>query len=308
MKRNRWPAKAAAIVIALCLTAGVMSQTVFAGADSPAPEDYLAELPEATFVVLDGAPEGVPATPEVTDNRQTVPLYVNSGETPIGQCDIINGVPYMNASAFCQALGLPVQVSVGEEYTVTGTGLSLSARGGQPYIICNGRYIYVEGGFRLGDGQLRLPVEILVNCLGVTASWDQVNWRVTVRSTGLMPLVSGAAYYDENDLYWLSRLIYAKAGGQPLEAQISVGSVCVNRLNSDAFPGQDTIYDVVFAKNQFDVAANGMIYMEPDETALLAAKLALEGCDLTGGATYVSEVQDGRECLAHFGELYFTAA
>lgn len=309
MKRNRWPARAAAIVIAVCLALGVMSQTVFAGGESSGPADCHADLPDPTFVVLNGVPGDVSDPPETSEDCRRIPLYVNSGEMPVGQCDIIHDVPYVNAASFCQALGLPVRVSEGNEFTVTGKGFTLSARGGQPYIVCNDRYIYVKGGFRLGDGQLRLPVEILVRCLGVTASWDQVNQRMTVHSTGLAPLESGEAFYDENDLYWLSRLIYAKAGGKSLETQIAVGAVCINRMNSDAFPGQNSIYDVVFAKNQFDVAANGMIYMEPDETATLAAKLALDGSDPTGGALYVADGPgEGGEYLAQIGEMYFNAA
>lgn len=310
MKHSRWFAKAAAIVIALCLTMGVMSQAVFAEEVEPSPTAYLAELPEATFVVLNGTAEEAVAAQDVTDNRLTVPLYIGDSNQ-VGVCDIVNGVPYMSAEEFCGLLGLPARVSNnGDTYSLSLGGFQLTARAGQFYVVCNDRYLYVDGGFQITDGQLRLPVELLVKCLGVTASWDRVGWRVTMRADSLRPLESGETYYNENDLYWLSRLIYAKAGDQPLEAQVAVGAVCVNRLGNEAFPGQSNIYEVIFAKNQFDVAANGMIYMEPNETAILAAKLALEGCDLSDGATYVATASmgEGYECLAHIGELYFSAA
>ena len=47
------------------------------------------------------------------------------------------------------------------------------------------------------------------------------------------------------------------------------------------------MYDVIFEKNQFDVVINGMIYMEPEESACVAACLALEGVDVTDGSLYL---------------------
>ena len=311
MKHNRWLAKAAALVIAICLAMGVMSPAVFAEEDRLTPETHAAEQPEATFVVLDGTSGEPEDMPEVTDNRQSVPLYINENEIQAGVCDIVNGMPYMNAEEFCRLLGLQALVSdTGAAYSLSLGGMTLTAQAGQPYIVCNGRYLYVDGGVQLMNGQLLLPLKLLVKCLGVTASWDRIGWRVTVGTRGMAPMENGDTYYDDNDLYWLSRLIYAKAGNQPLEAQVAVGDVCINRLGNEAFPGQNSIYEVIFAKNQFDVAANGMIYMEPDETATLAAKLALEGCDLSEGATYVgtASMGEGYECLAKIGELYFSAA
>ncbi len=312
MMRRLWLAKAAAVALALCLTAGVMSQTVLAGDDGARQEEYLAALPEATFVVLDGGTsDKVEDALEVTDNRLSVPLYLDGAETPVASCSIRSGVPYIGVAAFCGALGLTAQTSVsGDSLTLGLDGLLLTAKTGEDYFVCNDRYFYVDGGVRQEGGQIVLPVEDLVKCLGVIVTWDRVQWRMTVLSTALSPLESGDVYYDANDLYWLSRLINAEAGGQPLEAQVAVGDVCLNRLDNEDFGRPDTVYGVIFAKNQFDVVANGMIYMEPDDTAILAAKLALEGCDLTDGATYVSasDLGAGYECVALLGELYFLTA
>ena len=78
-----------------------------------------------------------------------------------------------------------------------------------------------------------------------------------------------------------------------------MGDVVLNRVASDEFAGQNTVYDVIFAKNQFEVVINGMIYMEPSDTAVKAAKLALEGYDVTNGSTYFATFffGDGYECV-----------
>ena len=290
--KTRWLEKAAAVLCALCLAVGVMSGAVFAR-ENPSSEEIAA--PEASFVVVDTASEEAAAAPaETTDNRNTVPLLVNGQE--VGACAIIGGVPYAAAADFCWAL-------YGEE-------LPLAAEAGQEYFVCNGRYFYVEGGVPAVDGKAYLPVEDMAECLGVTATWDRVQWTVSVEAEELSLLESGDTYYNETDLYWLSRVIYAEAGNQPLKGQIGVGNVVLNRLADEAFVGQDTIYDVIFAKNQFDVVANGMIYMEPGESAVIAAKLALEGWDVVSGATYFAtwDFGEGYECVIWLGDHCFMTA
>ena len=185
--------------------------------------------------------------------------------------------------------------------------IELTANRGEPYFQFCGRYLPVEGGVRTLEGHVVLPMRTLAKCLGVTAVWDRAQWQVDVRGEAA-PRTS-AEVYVETDVYWLSRFIYAEASsrGLSLEGQIAVGDVILNRLNSDRYPGQNNVYDVIFAKNAFDVVINGMIYMEPDETSILAAKLALEGCDLVGHATRYSAGGSGAEGIRIDG-LSFTEA
>ena len=269
--RSRILAKLAAIICAICLAMGVMSQTVFAGDVAQESEQYRAEQPEATFVVL-GDEAGVSTPLPETDNRRTLPLYLNGAQ--VGACTMMNGEPYVGVQAFCTALGLPAQVADnGAAVSLAVDGVVLLAQVGQAYFTCNDRYLYLDSGVQTIDGAVALPVESVVKCLGITAYWDWV-------------------------------------GGQPLETQVAVGSMCVNRMNNDAFPGQNNIYDVIFAKNQFDVVANGMIYVQADETSTLAAKLALEGCDIVNGAAYMADgdMGAGYECVADIGGLRFYKA
>lgn len=303
--KSRWFVKIAAIVCAICLAFGVMSQTVFARADAVGVDmytAYTAEQPEATFVVLG---EASPA-PTATDNRLSVPLYAQGKQ--VGECSVINGEPYMGVAAFCQALGLNAQmVDNGLGVSLAMDGALLLAQTDQCYLTCNDRYLYLPNGVRLINGAVSLPVEQLVRCMGMKAYWDRAKWTISVDGSGGEPLTSGAEYYNDADVYWLSRLIFAMASDEPMDAKIAVGDVCVNRLGDERFAGQSNIYEVVFAKNQFEAVTTGMIYVEPDEASVIAAKVALEGYDLTNGASYVARggMGAGYECVANVGDLQF---
>ena len=307
--KSRWLAKIAAIVCAICLAMGVMSQTVFARDNASAAGKYAPEEPMATFIVLGAEEQSATPVPEITDNRTVLPMYADGVQ--VGQCAIVNGQPYMGVAAFCQGLGLGAQTQDnGNAVSLAMNGVMLLAQAGQAYLACNERYIYLDNGVQLLDGAVALPVEQLVKCIGLTAYWDRVQWTLTVDKSAGAPLEPGSTFYDESDLYWLSRLIFSMASTEPLEAKVAVGEVCVNRLHSGAFGGQKNIYEVVFAKNQFDVVTNGMIYVEPDESSVMAAKMALEGTDLAKGASYVSaqELSGDYTCVAQLGDLMFYTA
>ncbi|MCD7844905.1 MAG: cell wall hydrolase [Oscillospiraceae bacterium] len=309
MKR-KWLEKSLAVACALVLTAAVMSKPVFTQAEAAEASAETAALAESYVVFGDSSGE-MPQL-EVTDNRTTVPYYV--GQTEYGECTLIDGTPYVNVTAFLSALGVEgTACDSGDSLTLTGEALSLTAEAGAIYFTCNGRYLYVESGVQSIDGGICLPVEALVKCTGASVAWDRVEWRITVEEGELTPLTSGTAYYSETDVYWLSRVIYAEAGGESLAAQAAVGSVIMNRVADESFP--DTVYEVIFAKNQFDVVINGMVYMTPNDTAIIVAKLALEGCDLACGATYFTREGDdvddgvigeeGYDCVTQVGDIRF---
>ena len=293
--KSRWLEKTAAVLCAICLAVGVMSGVVFARDEEPGGASGEIALPEATFVIVDEASEEAETVvTEVTDNRNVLPLSVNGEQ--VSTCVLIDGVPFVNPEVLLSALG--------------AEAVSVEAEIGAEYFVCNGRYFYVDGGVPSVGGELRLPVEQLAECLGIVVVWDRVQWTMSVEAGEYALPESGDAYYNETDLYWLSRVIYAEAGNQSLEGQIAVGNVVLHRVASEDFAGQDTVYDVIFAKNQFDVVANGMIYMEPSESAVIAAKIALEGCDVVSGAEYFAtfDFGEGYECVAWIGDHCFMAA
>lgn len=82
----------------------------------------------------------------------------------------------------------------------------------------------------------------------------------------------------------LAKLINAEARGETLIGQVAVGAVVFNRLKDPRFP--KTIIKVIYDKDQFSPVTDGSIDLPPSEKSLLAAELALNGLDPTGGCLY----------------------
>lgn len=170
---------------------------------------------------------------------------------------------------------------------VRADGLTLSAQPGAQYIQANGRVLYAPSGVRTVQGSTMVPVRTLGAALDAQVDWDPGTGTVTVTSGSGAVTPTGALYYKEEDLYWLARIISAESRGEPLEGQIAVGNVILNRVASPEFP--DTVYDVIFDARwggQFSPVRNGTIYNTPAESSVLAAKLCLEGADTAGDSLY----------------------
>jgi N-acetylmuramoyl-L-alanine amidase len=58
----------------------------------------------------------------------------------------------------------------------------------------------------------------------------------------------------------------------------------MNRVNHPSFP--NTIPGVIFQPGAFTAVSDGQIYLIPDDSALKAARDALNGWDPTGGCIY----------------------
>ena len=163
------------------------------------------------------------------------------------------------------------------------SGLTLSAKPGAKYLVVNGRYLYVPDGIQTQDGSILVPARVLAEALGGEVGWDAVNQIVVFQCSGT-PLASGDTFYNSESLYWLSRIINAESGNQPLEGKIAVGNVVLNRVASPKFP--NSVYSVIFQRNQFTPASNGRIQRTPSAECVIAAKLALEGANTAGNALY----------------------
>ena len=91
-------------------------------------------------------------------------------------------------------------------------------------------------------------------------------------------IAAGDEYYDDDKLLWLSRIIHAESGNQPLAGKIAVGTVVMNRVAHPDYP--NTIYGVIFDNQhgvQFTPTENGAIWCDPSEESVTAAKIVLEG-------------------------------
>lgn len=92
----------------------------------------------------------------------------------------------------------------------------------------------------------------------------------------------------ENDLDLLSRLITAEAQGEPYDAQVAVGAVVINRLESGLWSNtiKNVIYQNIDGYYQFTPVENGWINKPAKPESIEAAKAAMSGVDPTNGAQF----------------------
>ena len=191
---------------------------------------------------------------------------------------------------FCQALSPNCSVSwdaASLTVSIHADGLELNAQSGREYIIANGRYLYVgKNAFISPQGSFMLPLRSLARAFSAPVSWDAQSRTARVSSGG-GAIKCGDDFYASDAVYWLSRIISAEARGESLAGQIAVGNVVMNRVRSGDYP--NTIYGVIFDDEygvQFTPTANGTIYDPPTESAVIAARLVLDGADVAGGCLY----------------------
>ncbi len=126
---------------------------------------------------------------------------------------------------------------------------------------------------------------------GLTA--DGVVGKATYQALGmteaynaLAGITSAEDYsgFSGADVYLLAKTIYAEGRGEPYTGQVAIGAVVLNRVRSNEFP--NTVSGVVYQRHAFTAVSDGQINLTPNDTALRAAKDAINGWDPTGGALY----------------------
>lgn len=181
--------------------------------------------------------------------------------------------------------------------TVKARGLTLYVPFSRTWIEANGRYYYNPGGVRVtADGVSYLPAEALAWAFGAACTYDREG--VAIALSGEFP-EPGARFYDSEDVYWMSRIIYSEAGAESFLSMVAVGNVVMNRVESGLYP--DTVKEVIFDRKfgiQFTPAYSGAIYMEPSKDSVIAAKLALEGTTVVGDSLFFAADYIAKTCWA----------
>lgn len=198
-----------------------------------------------------------------------------------------------------------VDVAGGSGADVVTENLSLTAKTGAAYIEANGRCLYVEGGVSTLNGSVAIPVRVMGQVYNLDVGFDGAQCSVILNhrpGVKVYYLLTDEAYYGSDNVLWLSRIINAESGNQPLQGKIAVGNVVLNRVRSPLFP--NTIYDVIFQKNQFSPAASGSIYRTPNAESVAAAKLVLEGMSVVPTALFFNRA--GVSCYASRNRTYVT--
>lgn len=224
--------------------------------------------------------------PAVAVGDTSLTIYINGKKfETTAPVQLINDTTYVPLRDFGKALANVD--GVWDDATQTAyfstSKISVSATVGDRFIISNGRYFYVPDGVIIVDGIMKLPIRELTKAMGAVLEWNSEKKEIYVYS-GSGTLESADTYYDAESVYWLSRIIFAESGGEPLKGQIGVGNVVINRAKSGYYP--NTIYGVIFEGYQFSPTVNGSIYRTPSEMSIIAAKLSLEGYNVAGDSLF----------------------
>lgn len=211
------------------------------------------------------------------------------GKAFTGEVEVKNNTTFVGIRKFSTAMNWNAKVSYNyatRTITVKTDNLTLTAKDGASYIVANGRYLFTSTPIYMKNGRMYAPVLLMAKAFDAKISWSNAtsSFNITRGSGGIL---SGDKYYREDEVYWLSKIINAEAGGEIMIGKIAVGNVVLNRTRSSQFP--NTIYGVIFdTKNgvQFSPVANGTIYKTPNSDSIIAAKICLEGYTISYDILY----------------------
>ncbi len=116
---------------------------------------------------------------------------------------------------------------------------------------------------------------------------DGIVGPATLKALGMQSSSGSSASSGSNtngNLYLLARLVYGEARGEPYKGQVAVAAVVLNRVKSSEFP--NSVSGVIYQSGAFSVVSDGQINLTPDETAIKAARDAMNGYDPTNGCLY----------------------
>ncbi len=106
----------------------------------------------------------------------------------------------------------------------------------------------------------------------------------TAKALGMSLSGSDNSTTSSNDLNLLAHCVYAEARGESYTGQVAVAAVILNRVKSPDFP--NTIAGVIYQPWAFTCVNDGQINLTPNQTAINAARDALNGWDPTYGCLY----------------------
>lgn len=251
---------------------------------------------EQTSIEQESEENTYPAAEVISDAARSMPAGAYRMNVNINGRDVlknsvfgIGSTTYVPLFRFCDWLGV-FQYKYDKKTgvaSVSGDNLEISAKEGMLYIVANGRYFYTVDKIINFNGETYVPIRTITKALNSKVEWSGTEGKFKVYSGDTSLLKSASQVYREDEIYWLSRIINAEAGGESLQGKLAVGNVILNRVRSSALP--NTIYSVIFDKKygvQFTPTINGTIYKAPNAESIIAAKMCIEGYSLSSDILY----------------------
>lgn len=249
------------------------------------------------------------------DGSAPVSVYLEGRRILPEESVIIESVTYVPVRAFSDEMGAESVFwnAISRTATVRKDGITVNIGDKATYIEASGRILYSPTGVKNINDRLFVPIRPLAAALSIDVDWN-ADTRSVLLKKSKTPFVSGDQFYNDTDLYWLSRIISAESQGEPLRGKIAVGNVVLNRKASPSYP--NTVYGVIFDRKhgtQFSPVSFGTIYNAPTAESIVAAKICLEGYSISDEILFFvnpkyatsSWISDNRPFAFRIGNHYF---
>lgn len=212
-------------------------------------------------------------------------VSINGGKLTVSGFRM-NKVDYIPYRAAAGALGISYSYNSSSRSSMMyGGGLVMSATEGCYSVYANDRPLFASSPVVImSDGRMYIPLASFAKATGLEV--EQRGPGINLKGS-YKPLASSAKFYRDDEVLWLARIIHAESSGESLLGKIAVGNVVLNRVKSPLYP--NTIYSVIFDRKygvQFSPIIYGTIYNTPSYESTLAAKICLEGFDISEGALF----------------------
>lgn len=201
---------------------------------------------------------------------EAYPTVLIDGKKYEGYAYISRGTTYVAVSEMSAVLGAE-SVTYGEKTVVGYKGKEIAFDPAE--------YVVIHGG------DLFVPIREIAAFFGYNVGWSGQRMEVTLNTPGPQSSNQNVeektekTEYTQDELYWLSRIIQAEAGGESFLGKLAVGNVVLNRVRDSRFPS--TVYGVIFDCSigvyQFSPVANGTVYNTPSADSVEAARQCLGG-------------------------------
>ena len=230
----------------------------------------------------------IPFSISASEDHMMIDIEVNGTKIHTDSAPFIErGTVYVPIRAISESLNLSCDWSSSDRYALIEDDYNtLRFLPDKNLCFVNGKKQVLKTHIK--KGRIMVPVRFVSENFSSDVSWDDKYYRVLIENDDVsVPSHLKDKTYNQDEVYWLSRIINAEAGGESEKGLIAVGNVVLNRVKSKLFP--NTIYGVIFDKKggvQFEPVINGSIYKAPSHKSISAAKKALSGVNTAGKSLY----------------------